>query len=129
MTTVAQRGLNVRTSGSLDVVAGLWLIIAPFVLGYSAVTGAMWNDAIVGLIVAILAASQLTGRVANRAWPSWISVLAGLWLIISPAIIGYANVRPALWNDVIVGIIIVILAGLGAWVPSGEVSERDDRIN
>jgi len=35
---------------------GIWLIIAPFVLSYSGVAAAMWNDIIVGIIVAVLAA-------------------------------------------------------------------------
>lgn len=35
-----------------NVALGLWLVIAPFALGYSATTAAMTNDIIVGLIVA-----------------------------------------------------------------------------
>lgn len=37
------------------VLAGIWLIIAPFVLDYSQTTSALWNDIIVGIIVAIVA--------------------------------------------------------------------------
>jgi hypothetical protein len=46
------------TDRSLDwvnVVLGVWLIIAPFILGYRSIAAAMANDVIVGVIVAALA--------------------------------------------------------------------------
>lgn len=39
--------------GWLGIVFGIWLIIAPFVLGYSNVVNAMWNDIILGILVAV----------------------------------------------------------------------------
>ena len=36
----------------IPLVLGLWLIAAPFVLGYSGVSTAMFNDVIVGIAVA-----------------------------------------------------------------------------
>jgi len=36
-------------------VLGVWLIIAPFLLGYSALAAALWNDIIVGIVVVVLA--------------------------------------------------------------------------
>lgn len=39
--------------GWLGIVFGIWLIIAPFVLGYSNVVNAMWNDIILGILIAI----------------------------------------------------------------------------
>lgn len=37
-----------------NFVLGLWLIIAPFALGYSSVPAATWNSVIVGIVVAVL---------------------------------------------------------------------------
>jgi len=34
--------------------AGLWEILAPFIIGYSSVTGAVINDIIIGIVVAFL---------------------------------------------------------------------------
>ncbi len=39
----------------LNFVLGLWLIVAPFALHYWEITTAMWNNVIVGVVVAILA--------------------------------------------------------------------------
>lgn len=43
--------INMKTCGWVCVLAGAWLIIAPFVLGYSTNALALWNDIILGLIV------------------------------------------------------------------------------
>jgi len=37
----------------LGIIFGIWLIIAPFVLGYSQITNALWNDIILGIVVAV----------------------------------------------------------------------------
>lgn len=36
----------------INLVLGVWLVIAPFVLGYSTMDGATWNHIIVGLLIA-----------------------------------------------------------------------------
>lgn len=42
-----------------NVAVGLWAVIAPWVLGFSAVASATWVHVIAGLVVAILAAVNL----------------------------------------------------------------------
>lgn len=42
-----------------NLVLGVWVFIAPFVLGFAAATTAMWTHVIIGLAVAILAAVEL----------------------------------------------------------------------
>jgi len=39
--------------GWIGIILGIWLIIAPFVLRYQHVTNAMWNDIILGVLVAV----------------------------------------------------------------------------
>lgn len=43
----------------------------------------------------------------------WIFVLAGIWLIIAPFVIGYSSTVSALWNDIVVGIIVAVVAIFG----------------
>lgn len=40
-----------KNCGWLCVIAGIWLILAPFILGYSANVAALWNDIILGLAI------------------------------------------------------------------------------
>lgn len=109
-TTMEQARSSVKTSSGLDILAGLWLIIAPFLLGYATIAGALWNDIILGTIVVLLAASREFGQGYKIAWPSWTNVVIGLWLIAAPFFLGYSYVVSAAWNDVILGIIIAALA-------------------
>lgn len=37
---------------------------------------------------------------------TWIGIVFGIWLIIAPFILGYAHNPTAMWNDIILGIII-----------------------
>jgi hypothetical protein len=43
----------------VNLIAGLWAIISPWVVGFSGVTNAMWTHVVVGIIVAVLAAGEL----------------------------------------------------------------------
>lgn len=48
---------NVGTARKLSWIAaagGVWLIIAPFILGLPAIAAGLWNDIIVGVIVFLL---------------------------------------------------------------------------
>lgn len=45
-------------------------------------------------------------------WLSGINVLAGIWLIISPWVLGLSSNRVATWDLVILGIIVGVLAAI-----------------
>lgn len=111
-TVMTQQHAGVTTASGLDVLAGLWLVLAPFLLGYSGTP--LMNDIIIGLAVAVFAGSRLLGDGYKIAWPSWVNVLLGLWLFFAPFTLGYTEMSTALWNDVILGIVVVVLATISA---------------
>ena len=43
----------------VNLVVGVWVFIAPFVLGFSIEAPAMWTHVVIGLVVAVLAAYEL----------------------------------------------------------------------
>jgi hypothetical protein len=104
---------NTKVLSGINIVLGAWMIIAPFVLGYSANPVAMWNSIIVGAIVLILAWIRAANP-ASAPGLSWINAILGVWLIIAPFILGTsATARSsAQWNEIIVGIGIAVF---GAW--------------
>lgn len=54
----------------LNLIVGIWLIIAPFALGYTDQPGPMWNQIIVGLLIgadALWAALQYSPRRTRHA--------------------------------------------------------------
>ena len=44
----------------------------------------------------------------GASWVSWIQILAGLWLILAPFILGYSGTPRG--NDIVLGLIVGILA-------------------
>jgi hypothetical protein len=89
----------------LNVIAGIWLIIAPWVLGYS--KDPYWNDIVFGAIVGLLALIRISGAYRDT-WLSWINALIGIWLFISAWVVD--STSTAATNDIILGVIVFVLA-------------------
>ncbi len=98
-----------RSASWVNFILGLWLIVAPFALGYSHIAGAAPEDVILGILIAAFSLWMAATLVAP-AGPSWLVVLFGIWVIIAPFVLGYAHqLGRAIANDVIVGIVVLIL--------------------
>ena len=108
-----------ETSGAIWVNAllGIWVIVAPFVLGPPLLSVAIWNNLATGAAVAILALIR-TNMPRQSGW-SWSNVILGIWLLISPFVLGFAAPR-LLWNNIILGIIIALVGISNAWAASRE---------
>ena len=107
-----------RTASAVNIVAGIWLILAPFILGYTSIVQALWNDIVVGIVVAVIAAIRIFTPVRS-SWLSWVNVILGFWLIVAPFILRYPIATPR-WNDIILGIIIIVLSVWSATSAPGQ---------
>lgn len=47
---------------------------------------------------------------------NWAQIILGIWLVISPWILGFGEINTALWNNVVIGILILIS---GLWCVFG----------
>jgi hypothetical protein len=95
----------------LNVLLGIWVIISPFVVQFARLPAAMWNNVIVGIVIAILALIR-TSTPQQIGW-SWANVILGIWMIISPFALGTMTTA-ILWNNIILGIVIAIVASANA---------------
>lgn len=112
---------QVRTASGINTVLGLWLIASPWVYGYAGVNvGSVWNSVIVGVVIAIFGALRYRSPHQGTTM-SWINLVLGVWTAISPWIYGYVENGGRLWNSLIVGIVIAVLA---IWSGSATASER-----
>jgi hypothetical protein len=91
-------------------ILGLALIVAPFVLGYSGETNPMWTSVILGAIVFLVSAYKALAQ-DKAKWEAWMAVLAGVLAVIAPWALGFSAVNTAMWTSVILGVVVVILAG------------------
>jgi len=62
------------------------------------------------IIVAIVALIRILTP-ENTRWLSWVNIVLGVWLLISPFILGYMA-GGDLWNAIILGILVIVFA---AW--------------
>jgi hypothetical protein len=97
-----------RAGSVLNLLAGIWLIISPWVVGFTATPVAVWNTVILGIVILVLAAARL-GSVGTTGL-SWINLLLGIWLIISPFVLNFGASVLGMRNDVIVGILVVLFS-------------------
>ncbi len=96
----------------VNLILGVWLIVAPWV-GVGPANGFVaWNSYIPGVIVAVFA---LVALARPQKWEEWINLIVGVYLIVSPFVFGYTGFVQAAWNHVIVGLLI---AGDAIWAAS-----------
>lgn len=118
-----------------NLVLGLWVFASPWVLQHTmaagaettgAVTGsAMWNLYIVGIAIAVLAVAALF---AFQAWEEWIELALGAWLFASPWVLGFSTSVLLMWNAVIVGALVVLLAGWAISPTTGSAQGPAQRV-
>ncbi|MDI3270669.1 MAG: SPW repeat protein [Bacillota bacterium] len=99
------------------VILGVWMFLSPWILGFSAEAGIMWNAVIVGILAAALA---LWHGYGGPAWTAWVNVVVGVWLILSPWILAYSTLTNPMANAVVVGL---LLGGSALWATQ-EKAER-----
>jgi hypothetical protein len=96
----------------VNVIVGVCLALSPWVLGYMHTAAAAWNAWAVGVAVALIAIGAL---VALAEWEEWANLVLGLWMIVSPWVLGFAAVAEANYVAVLAGLIIATLAGVELW--------------
>jgi hypothetical protein len=105
-----------------NVLAGIWLIISPWALGFAGLPAATWNTGVLGIAILILGAIRL-GTVGTQGL-SWVNLLLGIWLIISPFVLQFTGSTNGMWNAVIVGILVGLFSLWAALAPVGTPSVR-----
>jgi len=116
---------SVAVPSGIDVIAGIWLLVSPYVLALSTVAvAATMSNVICGAVVAILAAVSTSGAY-ERDWPSWLSGFLGLWVVASPWIFGFSTMATATWSNVVTGIIIAVFGFWSGSIIASKQSFRD----
>jgi SPW repeat len=99
--------LSEQWQDGANLVLGLWLLVSPWLFGYAAAPTVAWNAYVVGVIIAVAAAAAL---IAFQKWEEWLNAVLGAWLIVSPWVLGYTATTAAMWNHIVVGALVLILA-------------------
>jgi hypothetical protein len=102
---------NVKTANWLIVIAGIWLIIAPFILGFRGTLLSM-NDVITGIVIAMISLIAI-GMPEESGWMNWISAILGVWILITAFLMTSIGIA-GMWNNLVIGAITVALGIWGA---------------
>ncbi|WP_433213699.1 SPW repeat protein [Microtetraspora malaysiensis] len=98
-----------QLTDGLTLLAGIYLAVSPWIVGFHALSGITVNNLITGILVALLALgySSAYGRTYGLAW---VAPVIGVWTIIAPWVISGPNARlGVIISNVVVGAIILLL--------------------
>jgi hypothetical protein len=101
---------NLRWQDVVNLLLGVWIGASPWALGFAdAFPLASWNALAVGAAVIVLAAVDLD---APALWEEWLLGALGLWLVLAPWVLGFAQAREPMLSSVVSG---ALVAALAAW--------------
>jgi hypothetical protein len=114
-----------RKEAILDVynlALGIFLIASPWLFGFvrRAADADAWLSGLVIVLCSVLA------LVAFRDWDEWINLLIGIWLVVSPWLLGFAHTR-AMHVSIGVGLVVIYFSGLELWLVHYEPPDRPAR--
>jgi hypothetical protein len=103
--------------GLLTMIAGLWFLISPWILGFGATNAAGLNAIIVGLLIAVCGALDAfgIGYIPMRAMRVFggLAAILGLWAIGAPFVLNVAGI--ARWDAIVTGLVAVLVSGYDTW--------------
>ena len=99
---------EVASASGLNVIAGIWLVVSPSVLGYGP-DDPVWNPVLFGMLLLFFALIRAVGAY-GQTWMSGVNVVIGGWIFASA--FWLAHTTTAAWNDLITGAVVM---ALGLW--------------
>ena len=96
----------------INLLLGFALLISPFVLGFA--TGTPMINAVVGGVVIL--AIAIMALVSFARWEEWLNLILGLWVLVSPWVLGFTGIKAALETHVVIGLAVAVLAAIELWL-------------
>lgn len=89
---------------------GLISVIAPFVMGYSGDSAALYTSLGVGVVLIITTVLEWAAE-GRQMWEYWVAGVVGVGAIVAPYVLGFSGVTNAAWTMVIIGLFTVLTVG------------------
>ncbi len=96
----------------INLICGVLLFISPWALGFAGDMMAAWTAWIGGVVIAVMAIAAL---VQFAEWEDWVALIAGVLMIISPWVLGFAAIHVAVWAFVVLGAIVAVASISEIW--------------
>ena len=95
------------------------LFLTPWTLGYVGERTISWNAWVSG---AAIFAVAIVALVAFTEWEEWINLALGVWVAVSPWILGFYANATATNVHLAAGLAVALLAGVRLWFVSGSTA-------
>jgi membrane associated rhomboid family serine protease len=97
----------VLTPSAFVGLGGLWLVVTPIVIDHGVY--AWWNDVVFGALLIVLSVAQVV-RPGRSLALSVVAALVGVWMVVSPFILGYDDQHGVAWSGMLVGVLVALLS-------------------
>ena len=102
---------NAKYCDVANLVLGAILFVSPWLFAFDA--GPPSQNAIIsGIVIAALSIAALTNF---AIWEEWLNLIVGLWVLVSPWLLGFQGTT-AMSAHVIIGLIVAVLAAVELWI-------------
>jgi uncharacterized membrane protein HdeD (DUF308 family) len=96
----------------INLICGVLLLISPWVFAFSGDNAAARTAWVGGIVIAVMG----LGALAQFAeWEDWVALVAGVLMIISPWVLGFAAMTYAVWTVVVLGLIVAVASVSEIW--------------
>ena len=102
-----------RVPDWLNLILAICLFLSPWVLGFAGEQVPAWDAWACAVVIGVFAIAAL---VSFAEWEEWASVAVGLWLVISPWVLGFSTLTAATWAVVVIGILVAVIAAWEIWL-------------
>jgi hypothetical protein len=102
---------NAKYCDVANLVLGAILFVSPWLFAFDAGLASQ-NAIISGIVIAVLSIAALS---AFAVWEEWLNLIVGLWVIVSPWVLGFLGTT-ATTVHVIIGLIVAVLAAIELWI-------------
>jgi SPW repeat len=89
------------------VALGAWMLASPWVLRFSDSNAATFNALAMGTVLVLF---EFMEYEEHEPAKDWFDLAVGVWLMISPAVLGFGSLRAACASAVTVGLLATLLA-------------------
>ncbi len=97
---------------ALNALLGVALLMTPWYFDLGSETAAARNAFISGAAIAVIAVLALS---KSYDWEEYINLAIGLWVSISPWVLGFAETGSPMWVHVVIGLAVAALAAVELW--------------
>ena len=101
-----------------SLLLGLWLMISPFVLLVlnHGILKVLWEDLLLGFGIAAFSLCRLVARAKGEiVILDWLITALGFLTLLNPFLYSYFNMKFAAWNNLSIGVVVLLLAVFQDW--------------